>query len=166
VGYSVSHIIETDVDTFWQLFFDQELAHALVEELGNAGSFEIAEDRTDDQGVRHRRIECLSNIELPDFVKKLMGDGSYTELGRFDSRAKIYSAQIVPKVGGSKLRVQFEITAQPIDDGRRCERRIVVENTVKVLAIGAMLEGLIERTQRDAHDKGAAFMNKWIQRGH
>jgi len=163
LGYTVHHTIEADVDGFWQLFFDLDLARAMLREFGNAASFEVVEERVDEAGVRHRRIECTSNIEMPDFVKKLVGDGSYTEIGRYDAKLKKYTAQCVPKLGADKFQTQFEITARPMGDGKRCERQLVVENTVKVFGIGGMLEKLLERTQREAHAKAADFINGWIR---
>jgi hypothetical protein len=163
LGYTVHHTIDADVDSFWQLFFDQDLARAMLRDFGNAATFEVVEDRVDSEGTRHRRIECTSNVELPDFVKKLVGDGSYTESGRYDSALKRYTAQCVPKLGADKFQTHFEITAEPVGDGTRCQRQLVVENTVKVFAIGSMLERLLERTQREAHAKAAEFINGWIR---
>ena len=163
MGYTVTHIIDTDVDGLWKLFFDVDLAHAMVREYNNMGSFEILEDHVDEHGIRRRRIECRSNVELPEFVKKLVGDGSYTEFGSFDTLQKKYSAYAVPKIGTEKFKTSFEMSARPIEDGSRCERTIVVENTIKVFGIGGMLARVLEHAQRDAHEQSAKFMNKWIQ---
>jgi hypothetical protein len=163
MGYSVRHVIDTDVDELWRLFFDVELARAMLRELGDHASFEILEERVDETGLQHRRIECRSNVELPDFLKKLVGDGSYTEVGCFDTVQRKYSAYCVPKVGAEKFKSSFEITARPIEDGKRCERLIVVENSIKLFGLGAMLERMLEQTQREGHEQSAKFMNKWIQ---
>ena len=155
MGYTVSHTIETDIETFWNLFFDVDVARALIADLGNIGGFEIIEERTDDQGRRHRRIECWSNVELPEIVKKLIGDGAYTEVGCFDPARKVYQAECIPKRGAEKFGTKFEVVAVPIADGRHCERRVSTENTLKIFGIGGMLEGLLERTQRDGHAHSA-----------
>jgi len=163
MGYSVNHVIDTDVEGLWRLFFDVELARAMLKAFGNVGSFEILEETTDAQGRRHRRIECRSNVELPGFITKLVGDGSYTEVGCFDPSIKRYSAQCVPKRGADKFSTSFEITARPLENGSRCERQITTENKIKVFGIGSMLEGLLERAQRDAHNQSANFINDWIR---
>ena len=163
MGYSVTHVIETDVDGFWKLFFDVELARAMLKAFGNVGSFEILEETTDAQGRKHRRIECRSNVELPGFITKLVGDGSYTEIGCYDPSIKRYSAQCVPKRGADKFSTSFQIEPRPIDGGARCERHITTENKIKVFGVGGMLEGLLERAQRDAHTQSANFINEWIR---
>jgi hypothetical protein len=163
LGYTVRHTIDTDVDSFWKLFFDPELARALLKSIGNAATFEVSGERVDDQGMHHRRIDCTSNTELPDFVKKFVGDGSYTELGRFDPTLKKYNAQCIPKLGADKFQTTFEISTSPLDNGARCERLTTVENKVKVFGIGGMIESLLERTQREADQKSADFINEWIR---
>jgi hypothetical protein len=163
MSYTVKHIIDTDVEGFWRMFFDVEVARAMLREFGNPGSFEILEERTDDQGLLHRRIECRSNVDLPSLAKKLVGDGTYTEVGCFDSKQKRYSAECIPKVNADKFRTSFEVVVHPIDDGRRVERHITTHNTVKVFGIGGMVEGLLERGQRDAHEQSAKFANKWLK---
>jgi Protein of unknown function (DUF2505) len=162
MSYTVKHIIYIDVDGLWRLFFDLDVARAMLREFGNPGTFEILEERTDEQGLLHRRIECRSNVELPSFAKKLVGDGTYTEVGCFDGKLKRYSAECIPKVNADKFKTSFEITAHPLDGGRRCERQITTHNSIKVFGIGGMIEGLLERGQREAHDQSAKFVNKWI----
>jgi hypothetical protein len=162
MSYTVRHIIDTDVDTFWKLSFDQELARVMLQKLGNQGEFIMLEERVEGP-ITHRRIEWRANSELPELAKKLVGDGTYTEIGRFDAAIKKYSADCVPKVGGEKFLTHFEITAEPVDGGARCERVITTENTIKVFGIGAMLAKLVERGQRDSHDEGAKFLNEWIR---
>ena len=162
MGYSVSHVIDTDVDELWRLFFDVELARAMLRELGNHGSFEIVEERVDETGLQHRRIECRSNVELPDFLKKLVGDGSYTEVGRFDTQAKTYAAQCIPKLNAEKFGTSFEISALALGDGR-CARQIVTENTIKVFGIGGMIARVLEHTQRASHDESAKYLNDWLR---
>jgi hypothetical protein len=161
--YTVRHTIETDVATLWQLFFDQELARAMIREFGNAGSFEVLEERTDDQGRLHRRIEVKSNVQLPGFIAKFVGDGGYTEVGTFDRALGKYAAECIPSLGADKFKTKFEVTAHPIGDGTRCERQITCENAVKVFGIGGMLEGLMEKVQREAHEQSAGFINNWLR---
>ena len=163
MGYSVKHVIETDVDGLWRLFFDVELAREMIKSFGSFGSFDVVEERKDELGRLHRRIECSSNIELPGFITKLVGDGSYTEIGCFDRAANKYSAQCIPKRGADKFSTSFEVTAHPLEGGVRCERHITTENVVKVFGIGGMLQGLIEKTQRDAHEQSATFINAWLR---
>jgi len=165
VGYTVRHTIDTDVDGFWKLFLDMGVARAMWTDLGSPGSFEVVEERVSEQGSIHWTIDYAAEIELPNFVKKLVGDGSYSEVGVFDNAQKVYSARCVPKVNADKFCTTFEITAQPLGDGSRCERVIAVENKVKVFGVGGLIESYLERSQREAHTKVADFLNRWIHQG-
>jgi hypothetical protein len=162
MGYAVRHIVNTDVDTFWRVYFDLEFARAVVKEFGNMGDFKIVDDHIDEQGVRHRRIEVWSNVELPAFAQRLIGNGAYTEIGRWDSKLKKYTAECVPKINADKFGSRFEIVAYPLAPGC-CEREITMENTIKVFGIGGMITSVLERVQRDTHTKSAQFLNAWLQ---
>lgn len=162
MGFTVKHIIDTDVEGHWRLFFDLELARAMHREHPNMGTFEVLEVRLEN-GLEHRRIDCRSNVELPDIVKKVVGDSSYFEVGCFDTVQKKYSAYCVPKRGADKFKTSYEVTARPIDDGKRCERVIVIENSVKLFGVGAMLERMLDNAHREAHDQSAIFINKWLR---
>ena len=83
MGYSVRHVIDTDVDELWRLFFDVELARAMLRELGNHASFEITEERVDETGLQHRRIECRSHV--PERVLIIL-DEAYFEYAKENPR--------------------------------------------------------------------------------
>jgi hypothetical protein len=163
MSYKVTHKIETNVDGFWNAFFDPELSQALMDDLKEYAGFEILEERKDDQGNVHRRIHCWTKIEIPAIAQKLVGDGKYTEVGFFDNAKKRYKAQYLPNMNSDKIHTDVEIYAQPLGDGKHCERVIQVVNTVKVFGIGSMLASLLERTQREAHTHSADFTNNWLR---
>jgi hypothetical protein len=162
MSYTVRHEIETHIDAFWRIVFDQEIARTMLQGMGNPGGFRVLEERLDEHGVLHRRVDWWSNVELPGFAKKLVGDGSYTEVGRFDTQAKKYAAQCIPKLNAEKFGTSFEISVLALGDGR-CERQIVTENTIKVFGIGAMIARVLEHTQRASHDESAKYLNDWLR---
>lgn len=163
MAFTVTHKIETDVDGFWTAFLDPELGRALAEDLKEYAGFEVVEDRRDEQGNVHRRINCWTKIEIPSIAQKFVGDGKYAEVGVFDNAKKRYKAQYLPNMNAEKIRTDFEIYARPIGDGKHCERVIETENVVKIFGIGGMLSSLMERTQREGHDHSAEFTNKWLR---
>jgi hypothetical protein len=136
----------------------------MLEEVGNVANFEIVEKTIAEDGTMHRRVECTTTVELPAMVKRVVGDGSYTEIGTFDSVHKNYSAHCVPKLGAERFSTRFEVSARPIGAGERCERVIVTENTIKVFGIGGVLESVLERFQREGHTRTAEFINAWLRR--
>jgi hypothetical protein len=161
--YTVTHKIETDVDGFWTAFLDPQLVRAIMDDLKDYAGYEVVEERRDESGNLHRRLQCWTKIEVPAIAQKLVGDGKYAEVGFFDNASKRYKAQYLPNQNSEKIRTDFVIYARPIGDGKHCERVIEVENTVKVFGIGGVLASLLERTQREVHTHSADFTNQWLR---
>jgi hypothetical protein len=163
MAYTVTHKIETDVEGFWKAFLDPELMSAIAEDLKEYAGFEVVEERRDEQGNVHRRVNCWTKFEIPAIAQKLVGDGKYAEVGIFDNAQKRYKGQYLPNKSAEKIRTDFVIYARPIGDGTHCERVIETDNVVKVFGIGGVLASLMERTQREGHDHSAEFTNKWLR---
>jgi hypothetical protein len=161
--YTVTHKIETDVDSFWNAFLDPQLVRALMDDLKEYAGYEVVEERRDESGNFHRRLQCWTKLEIPAIAQKFVGDGKYAEVGVFDNAKKRYKAQYLPNQNSDKIRTDFEIYARPIGDGTHCERVIEVDNTVKIFGIGGMLASLLERTQREVHQHSADFTNHWLR---
>lgn len=161
--YTVTHKIETDVAGFWNAFLDPQLVRAIMDDLKEYAGYEVVEERRDDNGNLHRRINCWTKFEIPSIAQKFVGDGKYAEVGFFDNSKKHYKAQYLPNQNSDKIRTDFVISARPIGDGKHCERVIEVVNTVKVFGIGGMLSSILEKTQREAHTHSADFTNKWLR---
>jgi len=164
VRYTIKHTIETDVDTFWsKLFMDAEFNRAMFSDGLHFITYNVLEEVHEPNGVVRKRIECAPKIELPAPARKIFGDTAvYTEIGRFDPAQKKYFADVVPKVAADKIKTTSEMWVEPRGD-KRCERLVLVDNTVKVFGLGTLLEGFIEQQTRDQYAKAAEFTNRWIR---
>jgi len=163
VRYTIKHTIETDSDTFWnKVFFNPEFNKRLfIEHLGFT-SYQILEERTDPDGVAHRRVECVPKVELPAPARKVLGDNlGFIEVGRFDPAVRRYYVQVIPKTGGDKIKTTTEIWTEPLGD-KRCERVVSVDSSVKIFGIGTLIEGFIEQQTRDSYAKAADYTNSWL----
>ena len=65
-------------------------------------------------------------------------------------------------MGAEKIKTTVEIWAGPLD-GKRCERIVSVDNTVKVFGLGTLIEGFVEQQTRDNYAKAAEFTNRYIR---
>jgi hypothetical protein len=164
VRYTIKHTIETDVDTFWnKLFFDAEFNRNLFHDFLGFTGYEVLEERTEANGVVHRRVDCTPKVELPAPARKIFGNTvGYIEVGRFDPKTRRYTVDVQPKVGGDKLKSSSELWAEPLGD-KRCERIVVVDNTVKAFGLGTLIEGFIEQQTRDMYARATDFTNRWIR---
>ena len=162
--YTIKHTIETDIDTFWnKVIFDPEFNRKLfIEHLGFT-AYNVLEDRTDADGVRHRRVDAVPKIELPAAARKVLGDNlGFVEVGRYDPAVKRYYINVLPKTGGDKIKTTTEIWAEPSGD-KRCERIVSIDNSVKIFGIGGLVEGFIEQQTRDSYARGAEYTNRYIR---
>lgn len=162
--YTIKHTIETDIDTFWnKVIFEPEFNRKLFIEFLGFTTYNVLEDRTDPDGVRHRRIDCVPKIELPAAARKVLGDNlGFVEVGRYDPAVKRYYVQVLPKTGGDKIKTTTEIWAEPLGD-KRCERIVSIDNSVKIFGIGGLVEGFIEQQTRDSYARGAEYTNRYIR---
>lgn len=158
--HEMRHIIETDAATFWQITLDPSFTRAVASFLG--GACEVLEEKLDDSGVLHRRIEHRPKLELPAVAKKMFGDGVFTELAEYHRESGNYVSTLTPNVGAEKFIVRSALRVEPISE-RSCERVLSVENTVRLLAIGKTIESFLAQPQRDAQDRVVQFANDWIR---
>jgi len=163
VRYTIKHTIDTDVDTFWKLFFDAEFNRSLFVDGLHFTVYQVLEDVREPSGAGRRRLECSPKVDLPAPARKIFGESvGYTEIGRYDPTQRKYFAEVVPKVAAEKLKTTSETWVEQRGD-KRCERVVQVDTTVKIFGLGGLLEGFIEQQTRDQYAKAAEFTNRWIR---
>lgn len=160
--YTIRHTIETDVAGFWRLYFDEEYNRNLFDAEMQFVGMRVVEARTDADGVFHRSVEYSPRLELPAIVRSLIGDGVFTEVGRYEPRAGRYLAEWLPQRGASKLKTQLELRAEALH-GKRCTRVMTIANSVRIPVLGPTIERLNEQNQRALLERAADFMNAWIK---
>jgi len=160
--FEFTHTIDTDLETFWRVYFDPEFNRALYLDHLRFSTYRVLEEREDAAG-RHRRVECAPKVELPAAVRKLFGDSTgYIENGHFDASTRRYRVDAVPNFGGEKLKTSNEVWAEAAG-AKRTSRHARGEAQVKVFGLGSVIEGLIEKQARQIYDESAVFMNRWIR---
>jgi hypothetical protein len=164
VRYTIKHTIETDVENYLaKVFFDLEFNRTLFLDFLGFTTYRVLEDRIEPNGERHRRVESVPKVELPAAMRKIFGGSvGYEEIGHYDPVARKYRVQVVPKVAGDKIKTSSEIGFEPLE-GKRCDRVVSIDNTVKVFGLGTLIEGFIEQQTRDLYARAADFTNRWIR---
>ncbi|MDD9945520.1 MAG: DUF2505 family protein [Myxococcales bacterium] len=160
--YRISHMIETDPQTFWEVFFDEAYNRALsIDHLGFSRYDVLSFERHDDGRIT-KRIEAAPEVELPGPVKKAFGHvTSYIEAGTFDPSTSRYVVDVIPSAAADKIKTKIEIWIEPRGD-KRVERMVEVDNTVKIFGVGKLVEKFLEQQTREAYSLAAEFTNRWI----
>jgi hypothetical protein len=158
-----AHRIATDVEKFWDVFFDPEFNRALYLRGLEFASYRIVVDKTDRDGTRLRRVECVPNVELPAVAHKYFGETvRFTEVGQFDPHSNHYYTQVVLGFGGDKLTLTGDVCVQP--DGPCQLKRVVTGNlTVKVGRIAKLVERVAKQQMQDSCERSAEFTSRWIR---
>lgn len=161
--FTIRHTFDIDEDTFWgKLFFDPAYNEALFQDYLKFNVYRVLELDHRDDGTVIRRTECAPPVEVPAAARKVIGDTtSYVEEGRFDPKTKRFTVQVLPKVGGDKIKTQVTMWVEPRGD-KKIERIAEVDNSVKVFGVGKLIEGFIEKQTRGTYDSAADFTKRWI----
>lgn len=159
--FSVTHEFACTPETYWKLNFDREVNEALYKGALNFPDYTVLELR-DSETETFRKTVATPKMEVPAAVQKVLGSGfKYTEETHWDKKAGRSTFKGIPSTMPDKLLTNGVMRVEAVG-ADRCRR--VVEFTVeaKVMLVGGLLEQTAEKQLRDAYDKNAAFISKWI----
>jgi len=163
-NFNLKHEINCDEDTFWKLFFDEELTTKLYLEALEFPEFKVLEmNETDTQIIR----KCAGKPvlkDLPGPVAKLLGNSfKYVEQGTFDKAAKTWTWTMTPSSLAEKMRQGGTMHLESIGDGK--VRRVVdFVNEAKIFGVGGMLEKSAEKSIRHGWDTSARYYNDHLKK--
>ncbi len=162
--FTVRHIFNTEVDTYWnKVFFDQEYNERLYKKEGlDFKDFQVLELTGEPGGVRTRKMLTEPKSDAPAVVRKLIGDSlSYTETGRFDPVKKEWTYNIVTSKLSDKVKIGGKLWVEPKGE-HKIERVADIEIEVKIFGVGGAVEKFIEKTTRESYELATNFTNKFI----
>jgi hypothetical protein len=162
--FTITHEINCNAETFWKIFLDKSFNEELFRRELGFPAYDIVEQRETDSEI-FRKISGQPKMDLPGPVAKVLGSGfRYTEEGRLDKSAKVWSWKMIPSTMADKLRQEGTMRIEPIGDSK--VRRIAdMTMEAKIFGIGGLLESTVEKQLREGWDHSARFINKWIADG-
>lgn len=160
--FTLRHTINTDVDSFWELFFAADYNETMFTGELKFSNYEVLSLTREDDGSVARRTDNAPPLELPPALRRVVGDlSSYIEVGRFDGKTKRWSADVTPSTMADKIKTHVELRVEARGD-KRCERIADLDVDVKIFGIGKVMEKFVEQQTREAYDASARFTNSWI----
>lgn len=157
------HLYEIDLEGFWRMFFDREYTRRLYEEGLAFSRCQELELKRSDNGEITRKLRIEPKFEAPAVVAKILGDRFYyVESGRFDPAQKRWTYSLTPSVLADKVLLSGSIWAEPRGPGS-IDRLAEIDISVRVLGVGGILEGFIEKQNKDGYLKAADFSNRWVK---
>jgi hypothetical protein len=161
--FTVRHIFNTDIDTYWsKIFFDREYNQRLFVDALSFPVYEVLELTEEPNGVRRRKVRTEPKADAPAVVTKLIGDSiGYVEEGVFDPAARRWAYKVTTSKLSDKIQIAGSFWVEPRGE-HKIERICEIDCNVKIFGVGGAIEGFIEKSTRDTYEKATAFTNKYI----
>ncbi len=155
---TVTHVFETDVETYWKTFFDPEYNKKLYLEGLGFPHYEMLEN-----SESKRRMKVTPKMNVPGPVAKILGDNfGYEEQGTFDKAGNIYRWKMVPNTLADKMTTTGFAKIEQAGDGK-VKRTSEANIEAKVFAVGGLLESTAEKEVRESWEKEAAYMSRYLK---
>lgn len=159
--FSVTHEFACTPATYWKLNFDREVNDALYKGVLRFPDYAVQELRDTDNEI-FRRTVATPKMDLPAAVEKVLGKGfKYTEETTFDKKTGRATFKGIPSTMADKLTTVGAMKVEPVG-ADRSRRTVEFSVDAKIMLVGGLMEQTAEKQMRDAYDKNATFINKWI----
>ncbi|HEY0136634.1 MAG TPA: DUF2505 family protein [Nannocystis sp.] len=162
VRLSLRQDIDCDVETFWQHFFDPELARRLyVEGLGFPAYTTVRQHETATTIERTSAIEPKLTIPAP--LARVFGSSfRYTEEGVFDRATATWRWKMISGTLPDKIRVTGTLRAVPVGPAR-VTREVEIEIEARVPLLGGLVEDTFKKQLSAGWERSAVVENQWLR---
>lgn len=160
----IEHDFECSEKAFWETFLITEYNQEMFCERMRFPRWELLTFELEEDKMR-RVVEVEPYVtELPGPIKKVIGESiRYREEGTLDRKSGSYSFRILPSKLADKILVSGKQFTQSLGDNR-CRRIFEAEVSVKIFAIGSLIEKQVISDMRKSYDVGAAFTQDYMRR--
>jgi hypothetical protein len=161
--FELVHNLETDPETFWKVFFDEEYNVALHTKAIKVKERTLLELTEDDHSIT-RRVRVTPDDDIPAAFQKIVGgDTTYVETTTWKKGSD--ECQITVELTAERLRPKFSFIGKMkvSTQGTRLRRDFTGELKVDIMLVGGKIEKTVYNgIERD--DKAAEpFMAEWLR---
>jgi len=115
------------------------------------------------QGQLTLRFEKQPAQQQPAFAQRIVGSVNHWEEHRVWTHESMSNTwRMTPGYGRDKATIEGTLTIQDAGEGR-CRRVVVATFEVRVPLLGARLEKHIVGQMRESFERGACFIEGWIE---
>ena len=158
----MEHTFDCSEKAFWDTFLDDAYNKAMFIESMKFPRWEVTRFDLSDAEL-YRVVEVEPYIgQLPGPIIKVLGNKiRYREEGRLDRATNSYKLSVVPGKFADKISVTAEQRTEPLGEDR-CKRIFTAEVSVKIFAVGGMIEKQLVSDLRKSYDEGARFTQQYM----
>jgi Protein of unknown function (DUF2505) len=159
----MEHTFDCSEKAFWDTFLDDAYNKAMFVDSMKFPRWEVTRfDLSDSELVRTVEVEPYVG-QLPGPIVKVLGNRiRYREEGRLDRAKGSYKLSVVPGKFADKIVVTAEQRTEALGPDR-CKRIFTAEVSVKIFAIGGMIEKQVVADLRKSYDEGARFTQQYMK---
>ncbi len=153
-----AHVYHCEPEAFWAHHLDEESRRTKEVEGCGAVSFRVLSKERQGQELIVRS-ELVEAPELPAPVRRIFGATLRAEeLLRWQEGSKTATFEHRPDTLADRVSMTGRLSTEPLGEGR-CRVVLEVDVTVKLFAIGGMIEGLLARELPLRQEKAMAWFN-------
>jgi hypothetical protein len=161
--FLIQHDFDTDVPTFWRLFFHEPFNVAVYERIGIKERTKL-EWKEDEKGIFFS-VRIIPKRELPGFIKKFVsGDFGYVESSTYHRAANTLDVKIVPTMMSERVKISGLFTVKELAPGK-VRRTFEGEVGVSIPLLGGKIESYIVDDTKKGYDTAAQVMVEWLKKG-
>jgi hypothetical protein len=154
--------IHCDVATFWQHFFDPELARRLFIEGLEFPSYTTVRQQETPTAIE-RTVAIEPKLTIPAPLAKAFGSSfKYTEEGVFDKASGVWRWRMISGTMPDKIRVTGTLRVTPIGT-TKVARDVEIEIEAKVMLLGGMIEETFKKQLSAGWARSAEVQNQWLR---
>ncbi len=154
--------IHCDAETFWQHFFDRELAHKLYTEGLEFPSYTTVRQEESATTIE-RTVAIEPKLTLPKALAKVFGSKfRYSEEGVFDKASQVWRWRMISGTLPDKIRVTGTLRVVPVD-ATKVVREVEIDIEAKVMLLGGVIEDTFKNQLSAGWERSAEVQNQWLR---
>jgi hypothetical protein len=154
--------IHCDAATFWQHFFDQDLARRLFLEGLEFKSYTTVRQHETPTTIE-RTVAIEPKLTIPAPLAKAFGSSfRYSEEGSFDKATQVWRWRMISGTLPDKIRVTGTLRATAIGP-TTVARDVEIDIEAKVMLLGSLIEDTFKKQLSAGWERSAVVQNQWLR---
>ena len=162
MNFSFVHEFDTDVASYWKLFFAEPFNDDLFRELKIKDRQVLKKEDDGKTLVRIQKMEPTT--PLPGFLQSIVKDMGYTEHDKLDWSKNVMRIIIEPATMRDRFKLEGDFIVSSLGE-KRVRREFRGEVKVSMPLIGGKVEKFMMEQLRDAYETAARLTSRWIAEG-
>ena len=162
MDFEFHHTIPAPPEDVAEVLLDRKFQSSLTK-LGALSERKVLSQKKDSDGLIHRRIRCVLDIDVEGVAKKFIGgaDPAWVEEAVWHPEDMVWKWEVHPEVAKELLEASGTISLKPTKTGTK--RVVEGQLKVRVPIYGGRVEGWVVEGLKSAYKDEAAHLKDWLE---